>query len=347
VHFSRELQIGRAITVALGLVAAVTAALGWWQVAVPVLALLLSGGLILGLTTWRHRGSYGQDEFPVTNRRHTVELAPQKHANDVPVTSAQIMVAIDAMRAELTAINDQMLSVHDRLTRLEANMPAQRTLTTVIKDQTREVEALLQLYAKVDPRQPMPPSGRWALNPQSLLNLFTLVRRQRPRVVVELGSGTSTVWIGYALAAAAESTRPAQLISLDHDESFAEQSQASARLHAEAIAPTEVRFAPLKTVHLGDEDYRWYDPAALADVRDIDLLIVDGPPGGTGPLARYPALPLLADRLTDGAVIVLDDATRDDEKKIIDRWLELPEISREWSAVNRQAVFRHTKRADA
>lgn len=322
--------------IVFGLVAAVAAAFGWWQVAIPALTALLVTGL-LTLIDMRRR------EAPPS------DLTQPKRAAATSETSAQIMTSIDTVRHELAAMGEHVRATHDRVTRLEENLPTlkPRKLSALVKDQTREVEALLQLYAKVDPREPMPPSGRWALNPQSLLSLFTLVQRHRPRLVVELGSGTSTVWLGYALnsdaatAVPLASGTPARLISLDHDETFAEQSSIWVAMHADRIAPTDVRFAPLTPVRLGDEEYQWYDTTTLGDVDGIDMLIVDGPPGGTGPQARYPAVPILADRLNDGAVVVLDDVRRDDEKKIIERWLEQnPGLERMSSSVGRQAVFR-------
>src|SRR6185295_577572 len=56
-------------------------------------------------------------------------------------------------------------------------------------------------------------------------------------------------------------------------------------------------------------------------IEPIDLLVVDGPPGDVGDLARYPALPLLHERLSDNAVILLDDASRRDMRLILDLWL--------------------------
>ncbi|MGI9528709.1 MAG: hypothetical protein ACR2NG_03285 [Acidimicrobiia bacterium] len=51
-------------------------------------------------------------------------------------------------------------------------------------------------------------------------------------------------------------------------------------------------------------------------------MIVDGPPGTTGPLARYPAVPILFDRLSPSALIFLDDAYREDEQESVRRWLD-------------------------
>ena len=69
-------------------------------------------------------------------------------------------------------------------------------------------------------------------------------------------------------------------------------------------------------------DFRWYDVDVESLARDIDILLVDGPPGKTGPHARYPALSRLAPRLADGCLIVVDDAERPDEKDTIDFWTE-------------------------
>ena len=67
----------------------------------------------------------------------------------------------------------------------------------------------------------------------------------------------------------------------------------------------------------------WYDPAALHDLDGIGLLFVDGPPAATGHHARWPAVPLLADRMAVGGRVVLDDLIRDEEKEILARWQEL------------------------
>ena len=70
-------------------------------------------------------------------------------------------------------------------------------------------------------------------------------------------------------------------------------------------------------------------PAAVAQglhdaLRDdpIDLLVVDGPPAHAAShgLARYPALPLLADRLAPGGTVVPDDAERPGQQEVLRRW---------------------------
>ena len=54
----------------------------------------------------------------------------------------------------------------------------------------------------------------------------------------------------------------------------------------------------------------------------IDMLVIDGPPVSVGPLARYPVGPNLFPRLSAGATVFLDDTEREDEKRIVERWMQ-------------------------
>jgi predicted O-methyltransferase YrrM len=181
--------------------------------------------------------------------------------------------------------------------------------------QMRELEALQQLYADFRPRAPMPSTGQWALNPTDLLALLDLVERRRPPVIVELGSGTSTVWLAYAVQ-----RYGGRVVSLDHEIRYADRTRL--QLHAHGLdAVAEVRDAPLNQIEVQGTEYDWYDPDALEDIERIDLLVVDGPPGSLGPFARYPALTALKPKLAGDATIVLDDVSRDDEQETVRRWL--------------------------
>ena len=79
--------------------------------------------------------------------------------------------------------------------------------------------------------------------------------------------------------------------------------------------------APLiDTAVPGRENQPWYDISVLPDLPTVDLLFVDGPIGATAREARYPAYPLLADRLAPGATVVLDDTGRPAEAAIVKAW---------------------------
>lgn len=179
----------------------------------------------------------------------------------------------------------------------------------------QDVDATRQLRRLVEPRALMPSLGAWGIDARSLLALVALVQRERPSVVLELGSGASTIWLGYILEQLG-----ARLVSMEHDADYAEVTAARIADH-QLTESVELRRGDLETVHAGENEWTWYPSELLADLGDIDLVLIDGPPKAVGAEARYPAVPVLLDKLSDDAWIVLDDARRPDERKIVRRWL--------------------------
>ena len=179
------------------------------------------------------------------------------------------------------------------------------------------VQSLLHLTNLLDFRAPIPALTGWAASPQLACTLVSLVQEHEPEVVVELGSGSSTVVLGYAV----EQQGEGRVIALDHLTSYGEETRAALVRHGLSDW-AEVRHAPLQDVTLNGESWPWYDPAALEDQSTIDMVFVDGPPHKLRSQARYPALPLLADRLSETAVVVLDDAYREEEASIAEAWRE-------------------------
>jgi hypothetical protein len=60
-------------------------------------------------------------------------------------------------------------------------------------------------------------------------------------------------------------------------------------------------------------------------------LVVDGPPEFLHEMARYPALPVLHDRLAEEAIVLLDDATDECNKEILSLWMKAyPRFEVEW-----------------
>jgi predicted O-methyltransferase YrrM len=241
--------------------------------------------------------------------------------------------AADRHSALLTSLHESQKAIIADQQRL------QRQTASVQRDQTRQVEALLQLFRGFVPRAPMPSSGGgWALNPTGLLELLFHIDRIRPKVVLELGSGASSIWIAYALEKFG-----GRLVTLDHEVKYADQTRFLISMH-ELDKVAQVRLAPLRSMSIGGEEFDWYDPAVVEDVNGIDLLLVDGPPGKTGPGARYPALPMLEPKLAANATVILDDVDRSDEQRILERWLtDVPGLRREQAIFNRQAVLSYSR----
>lgn len=204
-----------------------------------------------------------------------------------------------------------------RMNRLAASASTQREeILGVQQEMLAQVEALIDLYSLITPRASMPSMQGWASAPTTLRALLHTVLEQQPRIVVECGSGSSSIWLGYVL----QKLGRGRCVSLEHDEVYAAASRRLVRLHGlEDVV--EIRHAPLVPVTVGDREYAWYDPAALADLSEVGVVFVDGPPGHVGELARLPALPVLAPYCTPDAVFILDDTSRPDESEIGKTWI--------------------------
>lgn len=212
-----------------------------------------------------------------------------------------------------------------------------------VASQYEQIQEFLSLYTLLDTKYPLPKMGIWSIAPDFATLLVTLVRKHEPRCIVECGSGTSTVITAHCL----EEIGKGQIVSLDHKARFAERTRQLLRQRGQqAIA--EVRDAPLKPVQINGTTWDWYDTQALEGLEEIDLLVVDGPPTEVMPQARYPALPLLIDRLSADAVVLVDDADRSEEKHMVERWLEqFKDFEAEFVDNSRGAYVLRRKKATA
>jgi predicted O-methyltransferase YrrM len=186
----------------------------------------------------------------------------------------------------------------------------------------------------------LPATRGWAASPDLLLVLVDLIITERPSLVVECGSGASTLWLALAMRRFKIDGR---IIALDHDPVFGGKTREFLARH-DVRDLAEVRDAPLESFSLNGETYSWYASRAWEDLTGIDLLFVDGPPATTGPRARYPALPLLSGSLSPAATAVLDDLVVPDMQEVLRLWLDAyPEFSCEILPLEKQAaVLRRT-----
>ena len=199
----------------------------------------------------------------------------------------------------------------------------------------RQLEALQNLSAVLPANDVLPATRGWAASPDLLAVLVDLVIAERPSLVVECGSGASTLWLALAMRRFEIDGR---IIALDHDPVFGGKTRDLLARH-DVRDLAEVRDAPLESFSLDGETYPWYARRAWEDLTRIDLLFVDGPPAATGHQARYPALPLLSGSLSPVATAVLDNLVVPDMQKVLRRWLDAyPDFGSELLPLEKQAA---------
>lgn len=179
----------------------------------------------------------------------------------------------------------------------------------------RQEKARLELHALIRPVAPLPTMRDWAISPDLAVILCRLIEEQRPLSVLEAGSGVSSLILGYAL----KRQGYGQAVALEHLASYAATTRQEIARHG--LRPwVQVRQAALTRTTIDGVEWSWYDPSAVSDLRAVDLVLVDGPPAGQDPLARYPLMPLIEQRLAPRVVIVLDDVRRAGEQRIVELW---------------------------
>ena len=185
-----------------------------------------------------------------------------------------------------------------------------------IEGRFRDLEALQHLQHFLDPVAPLPRMGAYALSPQHVLKMVNFILVRRSQVVVEFGSGVSTLISAYCMKKLGDG---GHVTSYESDTYHAEVTRSHLRLHGLEAYATVVD-APISPVDLKGEKFQWYGIEGHPLPENIDLLFVDGPPRKTCHLARYPALPIAFANLAAEALILLDDADRRDERTIVARW---------------------------
>lgn len=189
-----------------------------------------------------------------------------------------------------------------------------------VDSRARRTEAQLTLHSVLRLGRPLPWPRPYSASPELLRVLVDVLFERRPRVVLELGSGVSTVVTAQVL----RQLGGGRVISIEHEERFAAQTRALVAAHGLSDL-VEVVVAPLRPCGLPGHETPWYDRQIVLgrSLSEVDLVVVDGPPGKGAPLARQPAFPVLAGAIARDAWFLVDDARRRDEREMVKRWLRL------------------------
>ncbi|MET1754978.1 class I SAM-dependent methyltransferase [Novosphingobium sp. RD2P27] len=156
----------------------------------------------------------------------------------------------------------------------------------------------------------LPHLGSWKADTYLLHRIVDLIEENKPRVIVELGCGATTLVLAKALALTGSGGK---LYSYDQNASFVAEVEAWLATYR---LPVRLQHAPL-TFRACDWPGQWYQIDEPPE--EIDLLVIDGPPWAIHPFVRG-AAEVLFSRLSSTGVIVLDDAARPGERYIARRW---------------------------
>ncbi len=218
------------------------------------------------------------------------------------------------VRAELAEISETLAEILDLLRSLGQDLPKYHASTY------QAIESLFAIHREIDSLRTLPqmatPYGGFAISPDLARLIVEQVLLNKPVMIVELGSGASTILLGHV----AETLPGTRVVSLEHDPLWYANTLIDLETHR--VHNVDLRYAPLTPIEIDSREYLWYSIEALKDLRDIDLVLVDGPPGDVGPKARFPAGPVLHPKCRDGCLWIVDDTVREDEQEVVRHWMD-------------------------
>lgn len=240
-----------------------------------------------------------------------------------------------------TQLAKQLAGGKESLNAVETRL--RNDLTKVLGNAVKQIEAFLRIQNFLGTGDALGDFHGWPISPDIGLFLLDKMREQHYDLIIEFGSGTSTALFAKAVEVIAQGPVPnrdlsdvhphqaktaTEIVTFEHDSLY--YSKTLKMLKARGLDQrVSLVHAPLVDWRDGDPSYLYYDcETKLTELaqrhssRNLKiLLLVDGPPGTTCANARYPAVPFVFAALGRHKIdVVLDDASRPEEKQVIELW---------------------------
>ena len=179
----------------------------------------------------------------------------------------------------------------------------------IIGDSYESISASLELESC------LPFTPDWSAAPDFLKLIADNCLKSRPQTILECSSGITTL----VLARCCQINNFGHVYSLENEDEYADTT--SKQLHQLGLSAfADVIHSPLQGKVIANQLYDWYQTDKI-NISSVDMLVIDGPSGFIQKNSRYPALPVLFNSLSKGCKVFLDDASRPDEKEIVEIWL--------------------------
>lgn len=263
------------------------------------------------------------------------QLTGQKHAEATAEGAAKLAedILLPALQVGFSQLHSkQQEAMKETENRLLADT------NKALSNAVRQIEAFIGIQSFMTTGESLANFHGWPISPDLGIFLLNRIKNCSYDVIIEFGSGTSTLLFSKALSVQIRDGREPEnwqshpldkrLMSFEHDLKYHGDTRRLLESNNGAAA-VDLIHAPLVDWNDGTGSYLFYDCDAslqavasrLGDERARILVLVDGPPGKICANARYPAVPHIFNRLGRHHIdLVLDDANRSDEKAVIELW---------------------------
>jgi len=303
-------------------------ALGHFQNAVKIAAPGADVRLLVQARVREELGELGLPALEAQQKPGVSTIRPTTEISAVQKLSEELQKQHATLSEQIKQQNAEMVKVRQSL---------ERTVKSEMLNAAQQLEAFMGVQNYLNHGEHLPGMHGWPISPDFALYLVELIDGNDYDLILEFGSGTSTVVIAKALARIARQQhgKPSTVqVAFEHLEQYHAQTQANLR-NAGLLEAVQLEFAPLADFKaLNGTAYSYYScHAALHKLAEQlssgikILIIVDGPPASIGKHARYPAVPSVLASFKGAHIdILLDDYIREDEKEIVQLWLKDIEV---------------------
>jgi glycosyltransferase involved in cell wall biosynthesis len=162
----------------------------------------------------------------------------------------------------------------------------------------------------------------WSIAPEFAWWIHNFLLKTKPKKIIELGSGVSTLVIASTLKSKNIKSR---YMSFEHDSEYYVKTKKDIQ-DSGLEEYVDLIYSPLEDIDIEGKKYKFYSfPYNILDKEigenELDVLLVDGPPASTNHWARFPALKCLKKYLSKNTITILDESSRVEEKEILKEWL--------------------------
>ncbi len=230
-----------------------------------------------------------------------------------------------SLKQEISGLNKKL---HHEI---DQKKKSEHDLRKLILNEIRQLQSQISIidYFNSD-RVPTAYRG-WPVSPDISLILINTIIEKDYDLLIEFGSGTSTVLMARTLRKKSEksSKESIKVLSFEHLEEYWKKTRLMLEYEGLTHHAT-VQHSPLVS-YTSDSgsSYIFYDCSQVLH-REAErlheaglkvLVFVDGPPASTNSLARLPALEIVESVFPNAQIdILLDDYHRSDEKRIVTSW---------------------------
>ncbi|KIC40151.1 hypothetical protein RA27_15065 [Ruegeria sp. ANG-R] len=146
------------------------------------------------------------------------------------------------------------------------------SLNETVSELAPFVWATASLNQRLEIGRSLPNWNVWSMPPDTLVQILEIIETRKPKLIVEFGSGISTIVIASKLRDVG-----GKLISYEHDAEYAENVRHG--LTERGLAGfVDLRVRGITPTKFLEYDHRWYDVDLDELPKNADLVVVDGPP---------------------------------------------------------------------